>query len=502
MTRYPTYDLDNLKQQLGRTAWREILPVFAYVRMATYGQLDEYLDDLSEGAIRRALGAMVKARDLPADGCDESGEDPDDDERTPADTGRRVLMCRRRGIAYRAGERKPQKLYQLGTAGAALLREMKLVDDLRPSRLKKDVDIAHRLCTLDMVLKAQKSGVMAMAEKVLRNGDGKEIRADVAVPSSRRTGGWQLIEVEQRAEFKDRRRAERLESLRLFFSGPGSDAVSPEIVLVFNLRPGEMEAAVEEWRYALREAEQKHGAPPFRLYPLWLWEFMADPRWAGPRPNDGALTPLESERARAKRFEKEAARRPAPPRKLSLDELEKKSRADLIGLFRDAYAIYALSRATADWQVQLGVPVASLRALRAWIERAGLVEALKFEFGQIRHHYSPPIVEQMLGRVVWRVLLRQWGVERQILGVKHAEGHDAEFRVSVETGKAKDKSAGYVGSYVSVTIGAKLWEALKAERQAAGLEVDREMVETAVGWLLSAPWAYVEELGLLGWQDR
>ncbi len=136
--------------------------------------------------------------------------------------------------------------------------------------------------------------------------------------------------------------------------------------------------------------------------------------------------------------------------------------------------------------------------MREWIERAGLVDALKFEFSLIRHHYSPLIVEQMLGRVVWRVLLRQWGVERQILGMKHVEGHDAEFRVSVETGKAKDKSAGYVGPYVSVTIGAKLWEALKAERQAAGLDVDRETVETAVGWLLSAPWAYVEELGLVG----
>jgi hypothetical protein len=498
MTRYPTYDLENIKQQLGKTAWREALPVFAHVRMATFGQLDEYLDGLSEGAIRRALGVMVKARDLPADVDDEISEDPDDDDRTPADTGRRVLICRRRGIAYRAGERKPQKLYQLGSAGAALLREMELVNDLRPSRLKKDVDIAHRLCILDVVLKAQKAGVMATAEKVLRNEDGKEIRVDVAVPSSGQRGGWQLIEVEQRAEFKDRRRAERLESLRLFFSGPGSKAVSPEILLVFNLRAAEVETAVEEWRYALREAEQKHGAPPFRLYPLWLVEFMADPRWTGPRPSDGALTPLESERARAKRVEKEAARRPAPPTRLSLDELEKKSRADLIGLFRDAYAIYALSRATADWQVQLGVPVASLRALRAWLERAGLVDALKYEFGLIRHHYSPPIVEQMLGRAVWRLLLRQWGVERQILGVKHVEGHDAEFRVSVETGKAKDKSAGYIGPYVSVTIGAKLWEALQAGRQTAGLKVDRETVETAVGWLLSAPWAYVEELGLLG----
>src|SRR5574337_374591 len=60
---YPTYHLDSLQQQLGKTAWRDVLPAFAHVRMATYGQLDEYLDDLSEGAIRRALNAMVKAQD-------------------------------------------------------------------------------------------------------------------------------------------------------------------------------------------------------------------------------------------------------------------------------------------------------------------------------------------------------------------------------------------------------------------------------------------------------
>ncbi len=509
---YPAYHLDSIQQQLGKTAWRDILPVFAHVRMATYGQLDEYLDDLSEGAIRRALNAMVKARDTAGERADErengADDDLDGDEHVSANQARRVLICRRRGIVYRAGERKPQKLYQLGAAGSALLREMGLVNDLRPSRLKKDVDIAHRLCILDVVLKAQKAGIDAVAEKVLRNEAGKEIRADMAVPSSEGTGGWRLIEVEQRAQFKDRRRAERLESLRLFFAGPGSDAASPEIVVVFNLPADEMNATVEEWQHALREAEQKNGALPFRLYSVWLPEFMADPRWNGPQADDRILLPQANERVEARQAEIESARarraeaREARAPLVSLDRLEAKSQADLIGLFQKAYAIYAPSRVTADWHVKLGVPVTSLQALRAWLERARLVEVLREEFEDIKHHYSPPIAEQMLGRVVWTRLLRPWGVERQILGLaqmtSQQTSEEAEFRVSVGTGKALDKSAGYAGMYVWVTIGAKLWDVLKAEREAAGLAgVDRETMETAVGWLLSAPWTYAEELRLL-----
>ena len=206
---YGIYDLDKIKQALGEKEWEAVLRPFQYVRMATAAQLEE-ATGLSRQVVARTLKALLAVEDVAQDpaGAPPPGGEPErvEPEGAPEARVRRVLTTAPHRLAYRAYHTKPATVYLLGQVGAALLRELGLVKDLRACEESRPLALAHSLCILDVILLGQAQGQTALrAEKELaaeRVIDALEQRIpwirnkvevrDVATPVTweRYTGNW------------------------------------------------------------------------------------------------------------------------------------------------------------------------------------------------------------------------------------------------------------------------------------------------------------------------
>jgi hypothetical protein len=475
---YGDYDLETIKNQIKKTEWEAVLAVFRYVRMATARQV-ERATGLHETVVRNTLNVLLSVEDVAQDtGHDEPRV-------------RRILTKAEKRIAYRAWAGQGSVVYQLGRAGAALLREMGLIDDLRPSEQADPKAIAHSLCILDVILTGHEHGLKGLqVEKPLANGDGATIRADVALPEIGAGGeimGWRLIEVEQEADDGNYARiVQRLQRWREFFvedrlqtaGAPGAGAVReppvlPQIVMLFNRRLGELAATLAQWQGALAEVVAHHGTPPFAVYYAPLWDFLYDPHWDGSgyarlHPAAKPITPVVDPLAVAPR------------------------QANLRGFFALVWKIYSVSRGSGDVSAEYTMPVGSLQALRAWLASAEMVdtrEKLVKALGLIRAHTGPTIAVSVLNKTIWDVLLRQYGIDRKHIGPR------GEMRFMAAPPEMPGSAVGYGDYHVRVSIDKAYFERMR-EQGLLPEGVTPSTLEAALEWVLGAPYTYAYELGL------
>ena len=494
MTRYGGYDLDKIKQALGQKDWEVVLRPFCHVRLATASQIEE-ATGLSRRVVGRTLRAMLALEDVAEDpgGAGVADTDPDrgEAEARPEERVRYVLTKAPHRMAYRAYHTKPATVYLLGQVGAALLRELGLVKKLRACAEYRPLALAHSLCILDLILLGQAQGqTVLLAEKELQSGEGLVLRADVALPqfAEGKVVAWRMAAVEQAADERNADRVERqVERWRAFFAGaPGAEPVSPVMLLLFNLKQDALPAALAEWRDALAVVTAKtakSGALPFELRYRLLVDFMKEPAWPAA---DWARYPRLFPEAKPVRL--------AEPRRDPLDQWP--AQADLLGLFEKAVAIHALSRGDGrPLLAQYSVPVASVRALRAWLDsaemaetRRKLVEALE----KLQARTAGLIAVSILTKLAWDIVLRRFGVERKHLGLR------GEFQVWFalpELAGQGRTAAGYGDYYARVSMDTQFFE----DTRKAGLApatASLESLATALEWLLTALYTYAYELGL------
>lgn len=462
MAHYSEFDLDRLKAQLSGTDWEVVLPVFAPVRLATPGQVLR-ATRLGEHAVRQTLKVLATVKDHPAD---------------PAQPLRPVLAKLPTRVAHLAWEPTPSSVYQLGPAGAALLRERGLLQDTRPGAQTEPVAVAHSLCLLDLVLLGQQAGqARPEAERVFTNGAGDTIRADIAVPGA--DGSWRLLEVERQAnEDNYPRRARRLQALYRFFGGPGGpEQVSPEILFLFNVRLPALGDTTAEWQAGLDELQRAHARArlPFTLRAMPLADFMSGPFWTAP-DQAPILTPAPAAKPKAEPFIDPLALAPAE--------------ADFAGFFAQAAAIYTLSRGRTHPTQFYSVPKGSLQALRdllagpAWqADRQHLAEGL----GLIKPYMLPPSAATLLNKLLWEIVLRHYGIDRGHIGT-------SDFQVTVVTQQAQSpSSAGYGDFAVEVQLSPELYDTIAP--QVPG-QPEKPALQTMAEWMLGAFYTYAYELGL------
>ena len=488
---YGIYDLDKIKQALGEKEWEAVLRPFQYVRMATAAQLEE-ATGLSRQVVARTLKALLAVEDVAQDpaGAPPPGGEPErvEPEGAPEARVRRVLTTAPHRLAYRAYHTKPATVYLLGQVGAALLRELGLVKDLRACEESRPLALAHSLCILDVILLGQAQGQTALrAEKELANGQDLTLRADVALPQfdGEHVTEWRLLAIEQGADERNADRVERqVERWHAFFAGrPGAEPVSPGLLVLFNLKPDALPAALAEWRNALAVVGAKGGEPRFELRYRRLADFLETPEWSA------------AGWARSPRLLPEARpAEPAQPAPAGRDPLAGlPAQADLKGLFAKAQSIYALSRDQEDMRARYSVPAESLRALRAWLDAPEMAEtkkSLRQTLGKLSVRQSPVVVVNILNKVVWDVLLRQFGVDRQHIG---AQGEMQIAAVAPEL--STFEKVGYADYHVRVALGGEFLEALR-EPGALLPHWGKNNLVTALEWLLGAPYTYAYELGL------
>jgi len=185
----------------------------------------------------------------------------------------------------RPGQRgAPPKVYCLGETGAALLRARGQAE-AHPCHLDTAVDIAHALAVLEVRLLAQRAGLTVQTEKQLPPGEATPtyLRPDnlVTLPD----GVMALFEVEQLLTAQHIARAiQSLQNKERFFKSRAGQDVSAEVRVVFNLPPGkEYDRTLKVWQQAARVVAQRHGGRlAFHLWAMPLGQFSAAPDWGNP----------------------------------------------------------------------------------------------------------------------------------------------------------------------------------------------------------------------------
>ncbi len=410
--RYADYDLDLIQANLKHTEWEKVLPVFADVRLATVNQIEQ-VTGLSQYLIKLTLRAML--------GIEQPATGPDQDAQPHI---RRLITKAPKNVAYLTWKTKGEAVYQLGAIGAALLREMGLVTDLRPARETRPLALAQSLCILDVVLLGRAQGLDGIrAERVFTNGSGQTIRADLAVPAFGAHGGvaeWRLIEIEQGAnEDNHPRRLERLRNLRAFFDGPaGPEPVSPEVLVLFNVKAQALRGTLDAWRVTLAEAVADTGQPlPCPLAYAQLAAFVDHPQWSS-IADYPVLTPATG---RPKQVD-ESAR--------WIEELNLPFSTRLLEV---AHAAYACSRGDQIPVLErLAPPYRSVYALRRYFRRSEnipLAALIQEHFMAIHKNLilrNQHIIVGALDELMLDVVLRQHGLDLKTMGPGDP------FRIGVE----------------------------------------------------------------------
>ncbi len=173
-------------------------------------------------------------------------------------------------------------IYQLGEAGAALLRAAGH-EGARACGLKEAVAIAHAAAVLDVRLAALAAGLNVATEQELANRGGQALRPDNLMATS--DGLRLMFELEQTARPELLRRiVEGMRRRAEFYADEAPQPVSPVIRVLFTLpRNAAWERTLRVWEKAVAVvADELGGALPFRLLALPLGEFLAKPDWAEP----------------------------------------------------------------------------------------------------------------------------------------------------------------------------------------------------------------------------
>lgn len=474
---YGIYDLDRVRQALEGLDWETALRPFQYVRMATTTQIQEYT-----GLPRRRVFKLLKALAGYAEEVP-TGAKPAE---AAAIQMRRILIPSREKVVHRAEADTREMVFLLGLLGAGLLQDLGLMNDLRGSEERRVSSQAHSLCILDLMLRAEADGIIGLRpEKLLPNARRQTLRADVAVPE--RSGdtltGWHAIDVEQTASVRNSSRLElQAERWQAFFAGPQTaEPVSPRLLLLFNVRPADVDETLIEWRNALAAVLARQGHLNFTVRYAHLADFLETPIWD---PADWARL-------------NDVQPRPHPatlPDEPTRDPLEVEApAADLYGLCERALVIYALSRGEPEPLARCRRPVASLRALRDWLaspEMEGSRQMLRQVLGKMNGAWPPAQILFVLNKALWDALLRPFGVDRNHLGPLGA------FQAAVVGPAISDLNAAIYGDYhVRVRLSANLADEIRA----AGLVNQYQgenILSNALEWMLAAPFTYAYELGL------
>lgn len=478
---YGLYNLAAIKDELDEHEWAAVLHPFRYVRMATALQIQQ-ATNLPTPLVKRALRAMLAVEDVPEPqeslmrSVDRQAPDNPD---VPV---RYVLTKAKRKLAHQVYDPEPMTVYLLGRVGAALLREMGLIPDLRPCKVISPSTLAHSLCILDVILCGQNADLTALlAEKELVNGAGLKLRADVALPerAGKKVMMWHILDIEQAASERIASRLERqVDRWQAFFAGaPAEVPVSSRLLLLFNIRLADRPETLAEWQNALAVVSARRGNLPFELRYQLLADFLEMPEW---EPANWVHLPKLLPEAK-----------PIRPWQNPLDALPE--RADLRSLFKHTLFLHSLSRHDEDPVSQYSVPVASLRALQAWLNTPELAEtktALRTTLSALSVLQSPIKVTTTLNRLVWDVLLRHFGVDRKHIGAQ------SELQIAVSGPDWSNSQApGYGDYHVHAEFSGTFLRFL-VERKWVTSETGLNNLRRALEWLLGAPYTYAYELGL------
>lgn len=466
---YPGYDLGRTKERLKGTAWERLLPVFAHVKMATLTQIVDWTG-LDAQKVRRDLKTMCGVVEAGAGG-----------------EARAVLARDARALAWRAWVERGEAVYRLGKLGWALLREMGVLQgEVTESKETRRRAMSQSLCILDVAREAARNELEYRVERRLAtasSGGGAWVKPDLAWVE-RGTGGeacWHLVEVEQTAdEGNEGRIRDRLAKWCAFFDAGGGQVANSEIVMVFNVAYSALPETLRTWEAMLAESESAYGRPlTFTVRYKLLETFLDEPEWAG--SGYPALRPAapQAEGAEAE---------PAATRVDALDTLRLDT--DLGGLAGVALRVYRASRTGEDTPAaKYGIPVASLREYRRWLDVPAqweLRRELERQYGVLQTRMGTLQASVLIDRAA-RLILRHFGIDRPDWT------KDASFRWAGMPPTTHAHEALYGEYRVQVVVGA-LFQDMQRWGLVDGVHVSE--LEKALTFFLTAPFAYPDELRL------
>lgn len=249
-----------LEQRFPDGRWLPTLEVLRPTGVADYGQIQA-----ETGLSRGKLDAFIThARELSGDG----------------------ILSEVPFAVPRPGKRgRPSIVYRLGETGAQLLRANGH-DDAHPCGLNTETTIGHARGVLDVRLAAQAEGLAVTTERTLCYTDGGDecvLRPDNLITLS---GGVQaLFETEQRADLTLLRRIrENVRNKLAFFTAPEAAGVSRHVRVLIDLPEGPAwDQTVAVWeRASAIAAEESGGRLPFHIAAMPMLDFLAHPDWAEP----------------------------------------------------------------------------------------------------------------------------------------------------------------------------------------------------------------------------
>lgn len=179
------------------------------------------------------------------------------------------------------GERgKPRKVHILTETGAAALRFLEDLADLRAPKLEEHTEIAAAVMTMDVYVAARQAGLEAKVEHVIPFGpEGSSIRADVWVTLA--DGTHAIFECEQlAAAWSKARIQDKLRRLVRFFSSDVGRQAPAEVRVLFNIHPGDVQSLLT-WQEQVALIERELGRSlPFSLHWQRITDFLKQPEWS------------------------------------------------------------------------------------------------------------------------------------------------------------------------------------------------------------------------------
>ncbi len=175
---------------------------------------------------------------------------------------------------------KPRRVHILTDTGAAALRMLDDIGDLRAPKLEEHSEIAAAVMEMDIFVAARQAGLKAQVEEVLPFGDdGSSIRADVLVTLA--SGKAAIFECEQNAAaWSKARLLDKLRRLARFFDSDAGEQVENNIRVLFNIRSDDVQT-LQTWQEQLALVAKEYGKPlPFSLYWQRLADFLKQPEWS------------------------------------------------------------------------------------------------------------------------------------------------------------------------------------------------------------------------------
>jgi hypothetical protein len=280
---------ERLEKALPAGEWKKILAVLDITGIADNSQLQS-ATGLGRDKLRRTLEKMESARvALPP----------------------LFLLSTKKLIRPGFSGRAP-KVFTLGESGAALRRSLGHKDARHYSQ-ENPIAQAHALAVLDTHLAAKQAGLQILTEQRLHASKNLYIRPDCFVTLEDEHHA--IFELEQLARPDYLPRITRSLRQKIDFFSQKKDAnISPEIRVLFNLKPGATyRKTLQRWRGVceLLAKDEKSGTLPFSLLAMPLMDFLADPDW-GRHPDKKRWTDLSSQKEPSSALGETASAKPLP----------------------------------------------------------------------------------------------------------------------------------------------------------------------------------------------